>query len=192
MPLAHTLLALTLALPSVAPAQAPFPIPVPPSVVVGPALLLLIPWAVSRGDGNRIRELQTKGDWDGLAALASARLDKQPEALQWRRCHRSRPIHVAARAHSTPDLAFGARRGGSAISDPITARPIEAAEPRGARPSALVRADARRDRLRHAVGGRRPYRAEDRNFKRPFSRSSPTPARHPEPLSSSLLSAAAC
>jgi hypothetical protein len=55
----------------------------PTSIVVGPLLLLLIPWAVSSSDGGRIREMEAKGDWDGMAAFASERLDKQPEGLQW-------------------------------------------------------------------------------------------------------------
>lgn len=82
-PFTHALLALTLVLPPPTAAQAPFPIVPPTSIVVGPLLLLLIPWAVSSSDGSRIREMEAKGDWDGMASFASTRLDKQPEALQW-------------------------------------------------------------------------------------------------------------
>jgi hypothetical protein len=84
--LARASLALVLAgAPMLARTQAPFPIPVPASVVVGPLMLLMIPlfMDISQPDRATLRDLELRHDWDGLAALATARLAKRPDDLKW-------------------------------------------------------------------------------------------------------------
>jgi len=62
-----------------------FVIPVSPSILLGPLLLLLIPLGMelSKSDEARVRELESRGDWAGLAALASRRLSEHPDDIYW-------------------------------------------------------------------------------------------------------------
>lgn len=79
-----TLLALALTA-APARAQAPFPIPVPASVLTIPLLLLLIPLGMelSKTDETRIRQLESRGEWGALVALATRRLAERPGDPQW-------------------------------------------------------------------------------------------------------------
>ncbi len=77
-------LTLALALPPPSRGQG-FVIPLGPEILIGPLLLLIIPLAMqlSRSDESRIRELEARSDWSGLAQLASRRLARDPGNLYW-------------------------------------------------------------------------------------------------------------
>lgn len=101
-------LALGLALPAPSRAQAPLPfVPLNASILVAPLLLLVIPLAMhlSRSDEKRVRELEARGDWTALAALATKRLQAHPGDVHWLEL-RGRALQRQGRCkEATPDLA---------------------------------------------------------------------------------------
>lgn len=66
-------------------AQAPFPVPIPGEVFLLPLLLLALPLAHewSKSDRDRLRELQSRQDWDRVAALAERELAARPGDARW-------------------------------------------------------------------------------------------------------------
>ncbi|MCU0773213.1 MAG: hypothetical protein MUC74_01550 [Ideonella sp.] len=118
-------LAVGLAGPGGARAQgAPIPIPmVPPGeLLLIPLLLVLLPLGMrlAAPDEKTVRELERRRDWDGLAALASRRLEEHPDDLHWREL-RGRAWQQAGRCDlAVPDLgaAFEHRRGVAGRDDP--------------------------------------------------------------------------
>ncbi len=76
-------LALALGLPLQARAQAPFFVPIPASILVGPLVMLLIPLGMelSKSDEKRVQELEARGDWASIAAMATQHLAAKPGDL---------------------------------------------------------------------------------------------------------------
>jgi hypothetical protein len=111
------MLALALVAPAPGRAQVGFPIPVPASVLVVPLLLLALPLGMelSKSDATRVRELEARRDWRGLAALATRRLDAQPGDLHWHAL-RGRALQQQGRCgDAIPDLRL-AFEGQTALS----------------------------------------------------------------------------
>jgi H+/gluconate symporter-like permease len=73
-------LALALGLPMQARAQAPFFVPIPASILVGPLVMLLIPLGMelSKSDEKRVQELEARGDWASVVAMATQHLGAKP------------------------------------------------------------------------------------------------------------------
>ena len=78
-------LALALGLPMQARAQAPFFVPIPASILVGPLVMLLIPLGMelSKSDEKRVQELEARGDWASVVAMATQHLGAKPGDLYW-------------------------------------------------------------------------------------------------------------
>ncbi len=78
-------LALALSLPWPARAQAPIFIPIPASILVGPLVMLLIPLGMelSKSDEKRVQELEVRGDWAAVIAMATQHLAANPDDLYW-------------------------------------------------------------------------------------------------------------
>ena len=117
-------LALALAgIPTLARTQAPFPIPAAPSIVVGPLMLLMIPMLMdlSQPDRSTLRYLEARHDWDGVAALATARLAKRPDDLKWVALRGQARQRQGRCAQALPDL----RR----VFDGLSAQPGAKVEP---------------------------------------------------------------
>ena len=100
-------LALALAFPAQARAQAPLFIPlVPPAgVVLAPlTLMLLIPldMELSKTDEKRVRELEARGDWAGVVALATRNLAAAPGDLYWLELRGRALQRQSARGRKTP------------------------------------------------------------------------------------------
>jgi hypothetical protein len=78
-------LAVALGLPLQARAQAPFLVPIPASILVAPLVMLLIPLGMelSKSDEKRVQELEARGDWASIAAMATQHLGAKPGDLYW-------------------------------------------------------------------------------------------------------------
>lgn len=119
-------LALALAFPAQARAQAPLFIPlVPPAgVVLAPlTLMLLIPldMELSKTDEKRVRELEARGDWAGVVALATRNLAAAPGDLYWLELRGRALQRQSGCAAAVPDLgqAFDLRMA----QTPVAAEP---------------------------------------------------------------------
>ena len=119
-------LALALALPAQARAQAPLFIPlVPPAgVVLAPlALMILIPLGMelSKTDEKRVRELEARGDWAAVVALATRQLAAAPGDLYWLELRGRALQRQSGCAAAVPDLgqAFDLRMA----QTPVAAEP---------------------------------------------------------------------
>ncbi len=109
-------LAIALALPVPARAQAPLFIPlVPPlGAILAPlALMVLVPLGMemSKTDEKRVRELETRGDWAAVAALATRNLAAAPRDPYWLELRGRALQRQSGCAAAVPDLgqAFDAR-----------------------------------------------------------------------------------
>jgi hypothetical protein len=78
-------LAVALGLPPQVRAQAPFFVPIPASILVAPLVMLLIPLGMelSKSDEKRVQELEARGDWASIAAMATQHLGGKPGDLYW-------------------------------------------------------------------------------------------------------------
>lgn len=119
-------LALALAFPAQARAQAPLFIPlVPPAgVVLAPlALMILIPLGMelSKTDEKRVRELEARGDWAAVVALATRQLAAAPGDLYWLELRGRALQRQSGCAAAVPDLgqAFDLRMA----QTPVAAEP---------------------------------------------------------------------
>ena len=119
-------LALALAFPAQARAQAPLFIPlVPPAgVVLAPlALMILIPLGMelSKTDEKRVRELEARGDWAAVAALATRNLAAAPDDPHWLELRGRALQRQSGCAAAVPDLgrAFDLRMA----QTPVLAEP---------------------------------------------------------------------
>ena len=119
-------LAMTLVLPVQARAQAPFPIPfVPPvGVILAPlALMILIPLGMelSKTDEKRVRELEARGEWAAVAALAARNLAVVPNDPHWLELRGRALQRQSGCAAAVPDLgqAFDLRMA----QTPVAAEP---------------------------------------------------------------------
>jgi len=109
-------LMIALALPVPARAQAPLFIPlVPPlGAILAPlALMVLVPLGMelSKTDEKRVRELETRGDWAAVAALATRNLAAAPRDPYWLELRGRALQRQSGCAAAVPDLgqAFDAR-----------------------------------------------------------------------------------
>ena len=106
-------LALALGLPLQARAQMQFLVPIPASVLVGPLLMLLVPLGMelSKSDEKRVQELEVRGDWASVAALATQRLVARPQDLYWLELRGRALQRQSGCAAALPDLrqAFDGR-----------------------------------------------------------------------------------
>ena len=119
-------LAMVLALPVQARAQAPMFIPlVPPvGVILAPlALMILIPLGMelSKTDEKRVRELEARGDWAAVAALATRNLAAAPDDPHWLELRGRALQRQSGCAAAVPDLgrAFDLRMA----QTPVLAEP---------------------------------------------------------------------
>ncbi len=119
-------LALALALPAQTRAQAPLFIPlVPPvGVILAPlALMILVPLGMelSKTDEKRVRELEARGDWAGVVALATRQLAAAPGDLYWLELRGRALQRQSGCAAAVPDLgqAFDLRMA----QTPVAAEP---------------------------------------------------------------------
>jgi hypothetical protein len=115
-------LALALAVPG-APVrgQVPFPIPIAPDPIflIVPLVLTVLGLGVemSKSDADRVRQLESRGDWDQVEALVNARLARNPDDPQWREL-RGRMLQRRGRcADALDDLRFAFERR-QAAGDP--------------------------------------------------------------------------
>jgi tetratricopeptide (TPR) repeat protein len=82
-------------------------VPLDASILVAPLLLFVIPLAMhlSRSDEKRMRELEARGDWAAMTALAAKRLQAHPGDVHWLEL-RGRALQRQGRCiEATPDLA---------------------------------------------------------------------------------------
>ena len=105
--------------------QVPFPIPIAPDPIflIVPLVLTVLGLGLemSRSDADRVRELESRGEWDQVEALVNARLARNPDDLQWREL-RGRMLQRRGRcADALDDLRFAFERrqatGGPAAPD---------------------------------------------------------------------------
>ena len=104
---------LGMAAPARAQYEAAFALPPPASILALPLLLLLIPLGMqlSKSDEARVRELEARGDWAGLAALAAKRLSEHPDDMYWHELSGRALQRLGRCGDAIPDLrvAFDAR-----------------------------------------------------------------------------------
>ena len=102
-------LALALATPGT-PVRGQMPIPVAPDPIflIVPLVLTVLGLGVemAKSDADRLRQLESRGDWDQVEALINARLARNPDDLQWREL-RGRMLQRRGRcAEALDDLQF--------------------------------------------------------------------------------------
>jgi hypothetical protein len=99
----------------------PFFIPVGPEILVAPLLLLLLPLGLmlTQTDEKTVRDLEARGDWAAIVALADRRLTEHADEATWREI-RGRALQRSGRCVlATPDLqaAFDLRQARGAAAD---------------------------------------------------------------------------
>jgi hypothetical protein len=86
----------------------PFPVVPDPIFLIVPLVLTALGMGVelSKSDADRVRQLESRGDWDQVEALINARLARNPDDLQWREL-RGRMLQRRGRcADALDDLRF--------------------------------------------------------------------------------------
>lgn len=97
----------------------PFPVAPDPTILIVPLVLtvLLLGLQISKSDADRVRELESRGDWNQLETLINTRLARNPDDLNWREL-RGRMLQRRGRcADALDDLRFAFERR-QAAGDP--------------------------------------------------------------------------
>ncbi len=90
----------------------PFPVAPDPIFLIVPLVLTVLGLGVelSKSDADRLRQLESRGDWDQVEALINARLARNPDDLHWREL-RGRMLQRRGRcADAIDDLRFAFER----------------------------------------------------------------------------------